>query len=68
MSGINIYVILRCCGSGRNRKGNEKHTINLVIELNEKIIKNRKNSDMLTKFSKFFVLYYNKKSLYKSVH
>ena len=45
MSGINIYVILRCCGSGRNRKGNEKHTINLVIELNEKIIKNGKNSE-----------------------
>ncbi len=47
MSGINIYVILRCCGSGRNRKGNEKHTINLVIELNEKIIKNRKNSEKI---------------------
>lgn len=47
MSGINIYVILRCCGSERNRKGNEKHTINLVIELNEKIIKNRKNSEKI---------------------
>ena len=47
MSGINIYVILRCCGSGRNRKGNEKHTINLVIKLNEKIIKNGKNSEKI---------------------